>query len=104
MLEALRGPVAHILLAYGRTPLFTYVIHIYILHLMMVATAIATGFPLSVTFHVVDDVNRMLQANWGFGLGAAYLAWAGTLILLVPLSTWFAGVKRRRRDWWLSYL
>jgi uncharacterized membrane protein len=104
MLEALRGPVATLLLAYGRTPLFTYVCHIYILHLMMLAVAAIAGFPLSVATHVVDNPGGMIQANWGFGLGAAYLAWAVTLALLAPLSLWFAGVKRRRRDWWLSYL
>ena len=104
MLEALRGPVATLLLAYGRTPLFTYVCHIYILHLMMLTVAAIAGFPLSVTTHVVDNPNLMVQANWGFGLGAVYLAWAATLALLAPLSLWFAGVKRRRRDWWLSYL
>ena len=104
MLEALRGPVAQILLAYGRTPLFTYVAHIYILHLMMVGVVLATGFPLDVAFHSVDDTNHLVQVNWGFSLGIAYLAWATTLALLVPLSMWFAGVKQRRRDWWISYL
>jgi len=26
------------------------------------------------------------------------------LLLLYPLSRWFADLKQRRRDWWLSYL
>jgi len=103
-LEALRGPIATVLLAYGRTPLFTYVCHIYILHLMTVAVVLATGFPFAAATHVVDDPARLVQLNWGFGLGVVYLAWAATLVLLAPLSLWFAGVKARRRDWWLSYL
>jgi uncharacterized membrane protein len=44
-------------------------------------------------------------------LGAAILALPSFeriekngLLLLYPLCRWFAGVKRRRRDWWLSYL
>jgi hypothetical protein len=29
----------------------------------------------------------------------------GTVVLaLYPVCRWFAGLKRRRRDWWLSYL
>jgi hypothetical protein len=26
------------------------------------------------------------------------------VLLLYPLCKWFAGVKARRKDWWLSYL
>ena len=103
MLEALRGPLATVLLAYGRTPLFTYICHIYILHLMMVLVALAVGVPLAVTTDTVSS-QKMLQMNWGFGLGVVYSAWLLTLCALIPLSLWFAGVKRRRRDWWLSYL
>jgi hypothetical protein len=30
--------------------------------------------------------------------------WAGIVIALYPLCRWYANVKARRRDWWLSYL
>jgi len=30
--------------------------------------------------------------------------WAAVVLSLYPLCRWFAGVKARRRDWWLSYL
>jgi uncharacterized membrane protein len=103
VLEAVRGPVARVLLAYGRTPLFTYICHLYILHFLMIAAVLATGFPLSVATHVVY-ASSVVQANWGFSLAVVYLAWILTLVLLLPLSIWFAGVKARRRDWWLSYL
>jgi hypothetical protein len=33
-----------------------------------------------------------------------YLAWALALVVLYPACRWFAGVKARRRDAWLSYL
>jgi hypothetical protein len=33
-----------------------------------------------------------------------YAMWILGLILLYPLCRWFAGVKARRRDWWLSYI
>jgi len=40
----------------------------------------------------------------GFSLAAVYGCWLVGVILLYPLCKWFAGVKARRRDWWLSYL
>ena len=103
MLESVRGPVAKVLLAFGRTPLFTYVCHLYILHFLMVAAVLATGFPLSTATHVVY-LSGIVQANWGFSLVVVYSVWLLALALLIPLSLWFAGVKARRRDWWLSYL
>jgi uncharacterized membrane protein len=103
MLEAVRGPAARVLLAYGRTPLFTYVCHLYILHFLMIAAVLATGFPFSIATHVVY-ASSVVQANWGFSLAVVYCVWLLTLALLIPLSLWFAGVKARRRDWWLSYL
>jgi len=33
-----------------------------------------------------------------------YLIWASVVVMLYPLCQWFAGVKARRTDWWLSYL
>ena len=37
-------------------------------------------------------------------LGVTYAIWALVIAILIPLAHWFAGVKHRRRDWWLSYL
>jgi len=40
----------------------------------------------------------------GFDLWLVYPAWILGAILLYPICRWYAGVKARRRDWWLSYL
>lgn len=102
-LERLRGPLARVLLAYGRTPLFTYVCHIYILHTLMLVAVLALGFPFGTATDVVLSTKAM-DNGWGFNLPVVYAAWLTVLILLTPLSLWFARVKARRRDWWLSYL
>jgi len=49
-------------------------------------------------------VSRRVSAGWGFGLPGVYLAWIGIVVTVYPLCRWFAAVKQRRRDWWLSYL
>jgi hypothetical protein len=38
------------------------------------------------------------------GLPWVYAVWALVVALLFPLCRWMAGVKARRRDWWLSYV
>jgi uncharacterized membrane protein len=102
-LDKLRGPLARVLLAYGRTPLFTYVCHIYILHLMMLVAVLALGFPFGTATDTVGST-KVLDNGWGFGLPVVYAIWLTVLALLVPLSMWFSALKARRRDWWLSYL
>jgi uncharacterized membrane protein len=104
LLERLKGPVAAPLLTFGRTPLFTYVLHVFIAHGLALAVGAAMGVPPSAFFNMLGDPSRLIEAGWGFGLPGVYIAWLATLALLWPLSRWFEGVKRRRRDWWLGYL
>jgi hypothetical protein len=42
--------------------------------------------------------------GWGYGLPVVYLVWVGVVLALYPACRWFAGVKARRREAWLSYL
>jgi hypothetical protein len=32
-----------------------------------------------------------------------YVIWVGVVLVLYPPCAWFAALKRRRRDFWLSY-
>lgn len=98
------GRIARVLLDFGRTPLFTYVCHIYIAHGLMLAVAAAMGKPRV----AIGIFQRLFSSSapepWGFSLGVTYAIWALVIAILIPLAHWFAGVKHRRRDWWLSYL
>jgi len=42
--------------------------------------------------------------GWPLPLPATYLIWTAVVLMLYPLCRWFAAVKRRRADRWLSYL
>lgn len=100
----LRGWLARRLLDFGRTPLFTYVAHIYIAHGLMLATGLALGRPERAIDYIGDYLSGAPLPHWGFPIWVAYAVWLLVLAILIPLSHWFAGIKRRRRDWWLSYL
>lgn len=100
-LERLEGRVGRILAIYGRVPLFVYVLHLYVILVAAVALELAKGFNF-------DQLKGLgggpPPENFGIGLAGAYVAWALIMAALYPACRWFAGVKRRRRDWWLSYL
>lgn len=109
MLERLPGAAARVLLAFGRTPLATYVLHIYILHVLALIVGVLMGLPSALFFdflgsNFVVSPARLPQAGWGFGLGIVYVVWIAVLAALYPFSAWLAQVKRERRDWWLSYV
>ena len=102
--QRMRGLLARVLLAYGRTPLFTYVLHIYVVHGASLVAAMLAGYPAAYHVNFLMDSFRLYQAGFGFNLAVVYLVWLAILVALYPASRWFAAVKRRRRDWWLSYL
>jgi len=99
-LESTRGKVSEVLRTFGRVPLFFYVLHVVLAHLAAGIIALAMGHGTAL---LSDDFMQVPQA-WGFGLPAVYLAWLLVVATLYPACRWFAAVKRRRDDWWLSYL
>lgn len=101
--EKLKGPVAEFFLTFGRVPLFVYVLHIYLAHLLQMAVGAAMGVPPSTFVNALFNPAGITPA-WGFGLAGVYLIWLLVLVLLYPAARWFGALKRRRRDWWLSYL
>jgi hypothetical protein len=42
--------------------------------------------------------------GWPAPLPVVYLIWMGVVLVLYPLCRWFAALKARRSDAWLSYL
>jgi uncharacterized membrane protein len=84
----------------GRVPLFAYVVHLALLHLLAGLVALALGHGTS----VLGQLFVFFPESWGFGLGGVYVAWLAVLALLYPLCRWFGALKRRRNDPWLSYL
>ncbi len=99
-LERLTGPAARAVTVFGRVPLFFYVLHLYLIHALVVIVGTLAGFDPQ-SFLRVWIFN---PEGWGYGLPVVYLVWAGVVLALYPACRWFAGVKARRRDVWLSYL
>jgi uncharacterized membrane protein len=95
-----RGPLAGVLVTFGRVPFLFYVAHLYLVHALAVAAGMAPGFPAS----ALRTVFLRLPADYGFGLPVVYAVWLGVVALLYPLCRRYAEVKARSRAWWLSYL
>ena len=42
--------------------------------------------------------------GYGVSLPWIYVLWVMLVLMLYPFCWWLAALKRRRNDWWLSYL
>jgi uncharacterized membrane protein len=99
--EWARGPVADWIATFGRVPFFYYVAHIFLLHALAILFAWVT----------IGDIGSLFgrlaghkPAAYGLPLAGIYAVWLAVVVALYPLCRWFAGIKRRRTEWWWSYL
>ncbi len=106
-LERVRLPPAHPLIVFGRTPFFYFVVHLAVIH----ALAVALGWLrygnapfLWIPAPSMGGPRQWFPAAYGYGLWAVYAAWLAVVLILYPVCRWYAGLKQRRKDWWLSYL
>jgi uncharacterized membrane protein len=94
-------------LTFGRVPLFFFVTHFYLIHLLAAAASYLRYGEVAEVFRSPDLGHFPFSAppGWDLGLAAVYLIWIGVVAVLYPLCRWFADVRARHRDWWwLSYL
>ncbi len=87
-MEKLGGAAGKVLADFGRSPLFFYVIHLY----------------LGVAAVLVFMQFAKTPEDYRFGLPWVYVAWLLLVAALYPACRWFADLKRRSDAWWLSYL
>lgn len=91
-------------LAFGRTPLLSYVLHIYLAHIFAVIIAQFYDVPAAHFIATVTDPSRLRAAGWGLSLWGTYAVWLVVLIVLYPIASAFARYRATHKQWWLSYL
>jgi uncharacterized membrane protein len=89
----------------GRVPMFYYILHLYLIHLLAMLAAEFSGFSWSdMILQRRTWVDPQLK-GYGFSLGITYLVWIGVVLLLYPLCKWYDKYKTAHKEkWWLSYL
>jgi uncharacterized membrane protein len=87
---------------YGRVPLFYYVLHIYLIHLMALITALVINYQPVSRFFTNQVIFNL--PNWGFSLPFVYSIWLLTVLILYFPCKWYMKVKATNHHWTLSYL
>jgi hypothetical protein len=98
------GRVRNVFVTFGRVPLFFYLLQWPVAHIISILLHLAFGKPVRWLFETPVQWFSLPHPGIGFNLAVVYACWIAGVILLYPLCKWFAGMKQRRRDWWLSYL
>ncbi|MFN8652103.1 MAG: heparan-alpha-glucosaminide N-acetyltransferase domain-containing protein [Gemmatimonadales bacterium] len=105
LLEQARGRVAGIIGVFGRVPMFYYLLHIPLIHVLA----------LGVSRLREGAVNPWLFGNhpmfippapdgYTWSLGLLYLVWLIAVVLLYFPCRWYADYKQRVKVGWVSYL
>jgi uncharacterized membrane protein len=88
---------------YGRVPMFYYIVHIFLIHAMTIVVSLIMHQPYGQMLHGGFFAGPP-ESGYGHHLPFIYLMWATAVLLLWLPCSWFAGVKQRHKNWWLSYL
>jgi uncharacterized membrane protein len=97
--------IARPFVIFGRVPLFFYLLHVPLIHLVSLAFAwFRYGDASFLLGHLAFSDRSLFPVEYGYPLPVIYLVWILVVLCLYPPCRWFAGVKERRRDAWLSYL
>jgi uncharacterized membrane protein len=99
--EGARGIVVDWITTFGRVPFFYYVVHIFLIHALAIVFASAT---IGEAPWLLGAFPPQKPAAYGLGLAGIYTVWVLVVISLYPVCRWFADIKRRRTEWWWSYL
>jgi uncharacterized membrane protein len=101
-IQAQRG-LGRILLVFGRVPLFYYVLHLYLIHILAILASLVSRQPIWHGTVIADFAQR--PAGYGHGLPFIYATWILAVAILYVPCLWFMEFRSRHRDWpWLSYL
>ena len=104
-LENARGRVARWLAVFGRVPFFYYVLHLPLIHL--IAVLISLVRTPAQTWWLFANHPMMpppVPDGYRWSLTLLYAVTAAVVVALYFPSRWFAELKARRKERWLSYL
>jgi len=101
--EGFKGRLAGIVTVYGKVPLFYFLVHLYVLHVITIIMVLLQGYSWD-DMIFGSNFGRPKPAS-GLSLSAIYLIWIAVVVALYPLCKWYGNYKANHREKaWLRYL
>ena len=105
--DRLRLSRRHPLAVFGRVPLFYFLAHLFVIHALTFAFAIAHYGTAAFLWNPPPSLGgaaASYPSAYGYELPVVHAVWLGVVALMYGPCLWFANLKERRRNGWLSYL
>lgn len=109
LLRAVDGHTPRLLrpaLIVGRVPMFYYILHVIVIHVFALIASLIRYGEVHWMFEspTLDRFPVTQPPGWPLGLPWIYLIWITVLVILYPACRWYADLKQRSDNPWLSYL
>jgi hypothetical protein len=106
LVDGVRPSGRNPLVVFGRTPLLYFVLHIPLIHAFAIGlTWLRYGAApfLFVPPPTLGTPRDVFPPDYGWSLWVVYAVTASVIVILYPVCRWFAELRARRREWWMSY-
>jgi uncharacterized membrane protein len=101
--KGLLGKIAHPFHVIGKVPMFYYICHLYLIHVLAIVTALAFGQPYKWLLRGGFFTAQTPQ-GYGHNLPFIWFIWALTVTILYFPCRWYAQYKATHKAKWLSYI
>jgi uncharacterized membrane protein len=105
LFEGINNSFTRFLNVYGKVPLFYFIVHFYVIHIIMFMIVFMQGYSTRDMVFGFNFGRPKPGSPSGVGLVVIYLIWIGVVLLMYPLCKWYGNFKERHREIkWLRYL
>lgn len=99
--EEKQGKISRIVSVYGKVPLFYFILHFYLIHVLSTIIIKLQGYSWS----EISSNQFGRPPGSGIELPYVYLVWAGLVVSLYPVCAWYGRYKQNHPEKeWLRYL
>jgi len=102
--EQFQNGIKKVALIYGKVPLFYFVIHFYVIHIITLFMLILQGFNWSQLEFASGTFGRPKGVESGLPLWSIYFIWIFVVMILYKPCLWFGKYKEENQHWWLKYI
>ncbi len=104
MSEQIENHFTNIVSVYGRTPMFFYLIHWYIIHPLLIVILFIQGFSWAEMDFASGNFGRPKGVESGLNLWTVYLVWITVVCALYFACRAYGKHKASHKNWWLKYI
>lgn len=102
--ERIKNRFTNFVSVYGRTPMFFYLIHWYIIHPLLIVILFIQGFSWVEMDFASGNFGRPKGVESGLSLWAVYLVWITVVSTLYFACRAYGKHKASHKNWWLKYI